>query len=48
VRWNIRFDNTAKQENAMPQFIDKYRDQIRGVLTGFDRLIFRGSLRRRN
>jgi hypothetical protein len=32
----------------MQQFIEKYREQINGVLTGFDRLIFRGSLRRLN
>ncbi len=32
----------------MQQFIEKYGDQINGVLTGFDRLIFRGSLRRLN
>ena len=32
----------------MQQFIDKYRDQIVGVLSGFDRLVFRGSLRRLN
>ena len=32
----------------MQQFIDKYREQINGVLTGFDRLVFRGSLRRLN
>jgi hypothetical protein len=32
----------------MQQFIEKYRDQINGVLTGFDRLVFRGSLRRLN
>ena len=32
----------------MQQFIDKYNQQIRGVLTGFDRLVFRGSLRRLN
>lgn len=32
----------------MQQFIEKYREQISGVLTGFDRLIFRGSLRRLN
>ena len=32
----------------MKQFIEKYRDQINGVLTGFDRLVFRGSLRRLN
>ena len=29
----------------MQHFIDKYRDQINGVLSGFDRLVFRGSLR---
>lgn len=32
----------------MQQFIDKYQRQIRGVLSGFDRLVFRGSLRRLN
>jgi hypothetical protein len=32
----------------MQQFIEKYRKQIHGVLTGFDRLVFRGSLRRLN
>ena len=32
----------------MHQFIEKYREQINGVLTGFDRLVFRGSLRRLN
>jgi len=32
----------------MQDFIKKYRDQINGVLTGFDRLVFRGSLRRLN
>src|ERR1051326_4257284 len=30
----------------MKQFIDKYQDQIAGVVTGFDRLIFHGTLRR--
>ena len=30
----------------MQQFIEKYGDQITGVLSGFDRLILRGSLRR--
>jgi len=29
----------------MQDFINKYRDQINGVLSGFDRLVFRGSLR---
>ena len=32
----------------MQQFIEKYRDHIQGTLSGFDRLIFRGSLRRLN
>ena len=32
----------------MQEFIDKYRDQINGTLSGFDRLVFRGSLRRLN
>ena len=32
----------------MQKFINKYRDQICGVLSGFDRLVFRGSLRRLN
>lgn len=28
--------------------MEKYKDQIVGVLSGFDRLVFRGSLRRLN
>jgi hypothetical protein len=32
----------------MQQFIDKYASQIQGVLTGFDRLVLRGSLRSLN
>ena len=32
----------------MQQFIEKYHDQIMGVVSGFDRLVFRGSLRRLN
>jgi len=32
----------------MQEFIKKYRDQINGALSGFDRLVFRGSLRRLN
>jgi hypothetical protein len=30
----------------MQQFIAKFKDQITGVISGFDRLIFRGVLRR--
>jgi len=32
----------------MQKFIEKYKDEIQGVLCGFDRLIFRGSLPRLN
>lgn len=32
----------------MQEFINKYRDDINGTLSGFDRLVFRGSLRRLN
>jgi len=32
----------------MEQFVDKYAQQIAGVLSGFDRLVFRGLLRRLN
>lgn len=32
----------------MQQFIEKFQDHITGMLTGFDRLVFRGSLRRLN
>jgi hypothetical protein len=37
-----------QKENAMQEFTNKYRDQINGTLSGFDRLVFRGSLRRLN
>ena len=30
----------------MQEFINKYREAINGTLSGFDRLVFRGSLRR--
>ncbi len=33
-------------ENAMQEFINKYGDQMNGTLSGFDRLVFRGTLRR--
>jgi hypothetical protein len=32
--------------NAMKEFIAKHREQVVGVLSGFDRLVFRGTLRR--
>ncbi len=30
----------------MQEFTAKYADKIQGVLSGFDRLVFRGSLRK--
>ena len=39
---------TRHKENAMQEFINKYRDEINGTLSGLDRLVFRGSLRRLN
>jgi hypothetical protein len=47
VSLSFRFIGTNK-ENAMQEFINKYGDHINGVLSGFDRLVFRGSLRRLN
>src|ERR1700730_17950834 len=40
-------ENTTSWEerSAMKEFIAKYRNEIAGVLSGFDRLIFRGTLR---
>jgi hypothetical protein len=32
----------------MQEFINKYREQVNGTLSGFDRLVLRGSLRRLN
>lgn len=34
-----------RKENAMDQFIAKFHSYINGVLSGFDRLVFRGTLR---
>jgi len=37
-------DKLYEKGNAMNDFIAKYQDQLSGVLSGFDRLVFRGSL----
>jgi hypothetical protein len=37
--------HTDTEENAIQEFIGKHRDHITGVLSGFDRLVFRGTLR---
>src|SRR5207302_6484471 len=40
-------ENTTswEEQSAMKEFIAKHRNEIAGVLSGFDRLIFRGTLR---
>jgi hypothetical protein len=50
VSLKFQIINTERQdkENAMQQFSNKYQDQINGTLSGFDRLVFRGTLRRLN
>jgi hypothetical protein len=37
-------DYTGRKGNALNEFISRYKEQISGVLTGFDRLVFRGNL----
>jgi hypothetical protein len=37
-------ETTSEKGNAMNDFISRYSDQISGVITGFDRLVFRGNL----
>jgi len=39
-------DSFSLQEDAVKRFITRYADRIIGVLNGFDRLVFRGTLRR--
>lgn len=48
LKFQIIGTEQDKKENAVQEFINKYRDQINGTLSGFDRLVFRGSLRRLN
>ena len=36
----------TKERNAMQQFIAKFEKDIQGVMSGFGRVLFRGSLRR--
>src|SRR5258708_34435841 len=44
--WRFGKNTTSWEErSAMKEFIAKHRDEIAGVLSGFDRLIFRGTLR---
>src|SRR5450756_2236986 len=47
----VGVSNSATEKprrNAMQQFIAKFEKEIHGVMSGFDRVLFRGSLRRLN
>jgi hypothetical protein len=46
LKFQIIGTEQHKRENAMQEFIDKSRDQINGTRSGFEHLVFRGSLRR--
>jgi hypothetical protein len=37
-------EHIAGKGNAMNEFISRYKERISGVITGFDRLVFRGNL----
>jgi len=39
-------ENTFRKENAVKTFIQKHEKDVMGSLSGFDRLVFRGTLRR--
>src|SRR5277367_639954 len=43
----VRQEHTlsAEEQSAMKEFIAKHEKEIAGVLSGFDRLVFRGTLR---
>lgn len=44
--WLFRENAIASEDgNTIQEFIAKHREEIAGVLSGFDRLIFRGTLR---
>jgi hypothetical protein len=38
-------DNLFPRSDAMQTFLTRHRDEIKGVLSGFDRIRFRGTLR---
>jgi hypothetical protein len=40
--------SSVQRRNAMQQFTARFKSMIQGVVSGFDRLIFRGSLRQLN
>src|ERR1035441_8714806 len=46
--WMSKSAKEDQRRNAMQQFIAKFEKDIQGVMSGFDRVLFRGSLRRLN
>src|ERR1017187_7587275 len=44
--WMDQIRNGEPRRNAMQQFVAKFEKDIHGVMSGFDRVLFRGSLRR--
>jgi len=34
-----------QEENTMEQFLNRHKDTIYGVISGFDRVLFRGTIR---
>jgi hypothetical protein len=45
---SVKYQIHQHEENAMQQFIEKFGRHILGVVSGLDRLVFRGNLRRLN
>src|SRR2546425_13272777 len=39
------YHHTSSRSDPMERFVTRYQDRIAGILTGFDRMLFRGTLR---
>src|SRR5438128_6427750 len=39
------YQHTSSRSNPMERFVTRYQHRIAGILTGFDRMLFRGTLR---
>src|SRR5438093_10160829 len=39
------YHQTSSRSDPMERFVTRYQDRIAGILTGFDRMLFRGTLR---
>src|SRR5512145_1160898 len=38
-------NHPSRRSNPMERFVTRHQDRIAGILTGFDRMLFRGTLR---